>query len=229
MTQAVEQGGDRGQTDGRLARGEATRDRVLDAAERLFASMGYDAVTIRQIAQEAGVTLGVVGFHGGAKEDLFRTVLARRVDTLNALRRAGLAALRAQGTPGMRDVVDAYLTPYLDIASRGDPQWRAYAQLIARIVSDDRYYPQVRGLYDPVATEYLDAMQAAAPQADRQALAGAFVLTVAAMLSIVASSTRIEGLSGSPGPDSPMALRAMLVDYCTGGIERALAAAAVRA
>lgn len=80
--------------DRRLMRGEATRERVLDAAERLFADEGFDAVSIRQIAQEAGVTLGVVGFHGGAKLDLFRTILARRVATLTAERTRALDALR---------------------------------------------------------------------------------------------------------------------------------------
>ena len=84
-------------------------------------------MTIRQIARTAEVTLGVVSFHGGSKEDLFKTVLARRVATLDDLRKAALAEVRARGEMTIRDVVDAYLTPYLDIASRGDPQWRAYA------------------------------------------------------------------------------------------------------
>ncbi|MEC9103115.1 MAG: helix-turn-helix domain-containing protein, partial [Pseudomonadota bacterium] len=68
-------------TDGRLARGEATRERVLDAAERCFAAKGFEAVSIRQIAAEAEVTLGVVGFHGGSKEELFMTVFSRRAAT----------------------------------------------------------------------------------------------------------------------------------------------------
>ena len=36
--------------DGRVARGEITRERVLDAAERCFAELGFDAVSIRRIA-----------------------------------------------------------------------------------------------------------------------------------------------------------------------------------
>ena len=210
--------------DGRVARGEVTQARVLDAAERCFAATGFDAVSIRQIAAEAGVTLGVVGFHGGSKEALIRTVLARRVDTLNRLRREALAGLRARGGITLVDLVDGYVTPYLEIASRGDPQWRAYAQLIARIVSDDRYYRDVSALYDPVAQEYLDAMAECRPEADRQALATGLALSVASMLSIVASTLRITTLSGRPAPESPIAFRGMLVAFCAGGIERALAA-----
>ncbi|MFX4296226.1 TetR/AcrR family transcriptional regulator [Sulfitobacter sp. DFL-23] len=211
-------------TDGRLARGEATKDRVLDAAERCFAAHGFAAVTIRQIAREAEVTLGVVGFHGGSKEELFSTVLARRTATLNALRTDALVALQTRGDFTIRDLIDAYLTPYLEIASRGDPQWRAYAQLIARIVSDDQYYPQVRNLYDPVAKKYITEIQRIRPDATAEALATVLTLTVASMLSIVASRVRIEGLSGAPASESPMDYRQILVDFCAGGIENALSA-----
>ncbi|MAY85892.1 MAG: TetR family transcriptional regulator [Pseudooceanicola sp.] len=209
-------------TDGRVARGEATRERVLDAAERCFASDGFEAVTIRQIARTAEVTLGVVSFHGGSKEDLFKTVLARRVATLDDLRKAALAEVRARGEMTIRDVVDAYLTPYLDIASRGDPQWRAYAQLIARVASNDDYFPEVRELYDPTARIFIAEFQRLRPGASAEALATVLTLTVASMLSIVASRARIAGLSGSDAIDQPMGYRAMLIDFCTGGIEMVL-------
>lgn len=214
--------------DGRLLRGEATRERVLDAAERLFAEYGFDGVSIRQIAQEAGVTLGVVGFHGGLKLDLFKTILARRVATLSAGRRAALAALRARDSrpPDLNTLMDAYVSPYLEAASGGDPQWRAYAKLIARIVDDERWYPHVRELYDPVAREYLEAIRLAMPHADPAKLATAFVLSVSSMLSLVASRLRIvslsdrEGSARADGGDIP-AYRETLIAFCVGGIERA--------
>ncbi|WP_417678511.1 TetR/AcrR family transcriptional regulator [Pseudodonghicola sp.] len=223
MSQLIDKSIPSRSTDGRLARGDATRDRVLDAAERCFAATGFAAATIRQIAREADVTLGVIGFHGGSKEELFATVLARRTETLNALRTEALAALKARGEVTIRDLVDAYLTPYLEIASRGDPQWRAYAQLIARIVSDDQYYDKVRDLYDPVARAYIAEIKKLRPKAGAEALATVLTLTVSSMLSIVASRARIEGLSGQPTSDSPLAYRAILVEFCAGGIEAALA------
>lgn len=214
--------------DGRLVRGEATREKVLDAAERLFADHGFDGVSIREIAQEAGVTLGVVGFHGGSKLDLFKTILRRRVETLSAARRAGLAELRARGGshPGLYELMDLYISPYLEIASGGDPQWRAYARLIARIVDDERWYPHVRDLYDPVAREYLSAIRLIYPDVDPAKLATTFVLSVASMLSLVASRLRIAALSGdgNASPDARddiLAYRETLIDFCVGGIERA--------
>lgn len=214
--------------DGRLLRGEATREKVLDAAERLFADHGFDGVSIRQIAQEAGVTLGVVGFHGGAKLELFKTLLARRVDALSAARRKGLAELDAAsgGKPAIRDLMEAYIRPYIAVASGGDVQWRAYARLIARTVSEDRWYPVVRDLYDPVAIEYIAAIKRTHPDADRGRLAAGLVMAVASMLSVVASSVRIEHLSGRVG-EGGADYAESLIDFCAGGMEKAALARAM--
>ncbi|MDQ0314423.1 TetR/AcrR family transcriptional regulator [Amorphus orientalis] len=218
--------------DGRLLRGEATRERVLDAAERLFADQGFDAVSIRQIAQEAGVTLGVVGFHGGAKLDLFRTILARRVEMLSSVRLKALDGIDARREPAtLHELVDAYIGPYIEFAAEGDPQWNAYARLIARTVSDDRWYPQVRDFYDPVARRYIDAIARLYPSADRETIAAALVMSVACMLSVVASTARIAGLSQAEAADLPTgapdvrAYKSVLIDFCAGGIERAITSA----
>lgn len=210
-------------TDKRILRGEATRDRVLDAAERCFAIDGFDAVSIRQVATEADVTLGVVGFHCKSKRELFRTVLSRRVEALNIERRKQLAVLRSsEAGLTVRDLVDAYFSPYLAYASSGDPQWRAYAALIARIISDDRYYEDVRDLYDPVALEYMDAFATLFPNVSRERLATLFTLSIASLLSLVASRSRIAGLSAAELAPSPNDYREILIDFCTGGIQQAL-------
>lgn len=222
LTQGTESKENTQKSDGRLARGEATRERVLDAAERCFAARGFEAVTIRQIAREAGVTLGVVGFHGGSKEDLFTTVVTRRAETLHNLRMAGLSALRQQGNLTIRALVDAYITPYLEIASRGDPQWRAYAKLIAREASHAPNSPHVRNLYNPAARAFITEILALCPDARPEVPATTLTLMVSSMLSIVASRERVAELTGLPISDSPVDYRDVLVDFCTGGIEKAL-------
>jgi AcrR family transcriptional regulator len=52
-------------------------DAVLDAAERLFAAAGPADVSLRAIAQEAGVTYGLVYRHFGTKDVLLERLLAR--------------------------------------------------------------------------------------------------------------------------------------------------------
>ncbi len=222
MPQTTENNNETSRTDGRIARGEATRERVLDAAERCFASRGFEAVSIRQIAREAGVTLGVVGFHGGSKEDLFATVVTRRAETLHSLRMKQLEALQDRGAITIRDLVDAYISPYLEIASRGDPQWRAYAKLVAREASHEPNSPHIRKLYNPAARAFIAEIKKLKPEARPEVVATTLTLMVSSMLSIVASRERVAELSGRSISDTPIDYRDVLLDFCTGGIETAL-------
>jgi AcrR family transcriptional regulator len=50
-----------------------TRERILDAAERLFARNTFEGASIREIAKAAGVPVALVNFHGGSKEELYFT------------------------------------------------------------------------------------------------------------------------------------------------------------
>jgi AcrR family transcriptional regulator len=62
-----------------VPRGEQTRRAILDAAERLFLSNGFNGTSMRQIAQEAGgIAVGGIYNHFGSKEDIFRALLAAR-------------------------------------------------------------------------------------------------------------------------------------------------------
>jgi AcrR family transcriptional regulator len=56
--------------------GDASRTRgdILEAARRLFASLGYDGATTRRIADEAGVDSALIAYHFGTKEQLFVAV-----------------------------------------------------------------------------------------------------------------------------------------------------------
>ena len=56
-----------------------TKERILDAAERLFADEGFAATSLRQITAEAGVNLAAVNYHFGSKESLLTAVFERRV------------------------------------------------------------------------------------------------------------------------------------------------------
>ena len=77
--------------------GEATRDRILDAAQRLFADQGYLGATTRQIAREAGIAEVTLFRHFPAKEILFEEVMKHfsSVPVVRGLRRE-LAGLPCQ-------------------------------------------------------------------------------------------------------------------------------------
>ena len=58
---------------------------ILDVAERLFATKGYDATTLQEIADAAGLSRGTPGYFFGSKEALYLAVLERLLGEANQL------------------------------------------------------------------------------------------------------------------------------------------------
>jgi AcrR family transcriptional regulator len=76
---------------------EETRERLLDAAARVFERKGYEGATIAQIAREAGVTSGAIYAHYASKAELL-------ADALRAHRERATAAVLPPA--GRADVTD---------------------------------------------------------------------------------------------------------------------------
>jgi AcrR family transcriptional regulator len=67
----------------RLTRDEKkaqTRERLLDAASKVFARKGFASTSVDEVAEEAGVTKGAVYSNFDSKEDLVRAVLDERLE-----------------------------------------------------------------------------------------------------------------------------------------------------
>jgi AcrR family transcriptional regulator len=59
---------------------DATREKILASALRVFAEYGYAGASIRRIAQEAGVALGLLYSHFEGKRELLRALFARSME-----------------------------------------------------------------------------------------------------------------------------------------------------
>jgi len=67
----------------RPTKGEATRGRILDAAEPLFAERGYESASLREIARGAGIQQPGLYNHFQNKEALYAAVLDRALEPLS--------------------------------------------------------------------------------------------------------------------------------------------------
>jgi TetR/AcrR family transcriptional regulator len=61
----------------RMEAAEASKTAILDASEALFAEEGYEATSLQEICDRAGVTRGLPTYFFGSKEGLYRAVLER--------------------------------------------------------------------------------------------------------------------------------------------------------
>ena len=82
----------------------STKDRILGAAEELFAQFGFAGTSLRQVTGRADVNIAAVNYHFGSKENLVNEVFRRRMDVMSAQRLAQLK--QAQGAaPGQLEPI----------------------------------------------------------------------------------------------------------------------------
>jgi AcrR family transcriptional regulator len=79
---------------------DRSRAAILDAAERLFAELGYDATSLTQVGASAGVSRGTPGYFFRSKAELYQAVLDRSFAEVSEAVRAGRArALASNESP----------------------------------------------------------------------------------------------------------------------------------
>lgn len=118
----------------RVERGGATRELILNTAERLFAERGMHVVSNRQISEVAGQgNSAAVTYHFGAKADLVRAIAGRHGEQMEQARVDMVA--EAVGSNTLRDWVACLVRPFTGhLAALGSPTW--YARFRVQVMSD---------------------------------------------------------------------------------------------
>lgn len=149
-----------------------TKDRLLDAAERLFAERGFGDVSVRDLAAAAEVNVAAVNYHFQGKENLFQEVLARRFaeqrDRTLASLQAAVAA--GHGRPDLDAVIGAMVRPYLHGALATDEGARVMAVMAREMhTAEGRHYTIVfRDMVAPVFAAFSAAMLQARPDLQQE-------------------------------------------------------------
>lgn len=108
----------------------STRDRLLDEAERLFASSGIDRVTSREIVGAADQrNVSAVSYHFGSREGLLLEILARRGGPVDDARGRQRDAVGSR--PALRSLVACLVEPYTALLD--DPGGRSYLRIVAQL------------------------------------------------------------------------------------------------
>ena len=117
----------------------ATKERILDAAENLFMEHGFEATSLRAITAAAAVNLAAVNYHFGTKEELFQSVLTRRLDPMNQERVTLLTRLEAEAAPeplSCEKILMALFIPALTISRDPERGGNNFLRLLGRAYAD---------------------------------------------------------------------------------------------
>lgn len=203
------------------------RERILDAAEELFALNGYFGVTMRDITRKAHVDLALPNYHFGSKEELLRHVIARRAeqhchDIVAALDEAYREA--AGRPPTVERILEALVSPVIDKLTHGGTGWRNYITLIAHLRSipqNQHFLSAAQETYLPVERRYVEALRDALPSHPPELIYWAFYFTDASIIHVLSNTRTIDLLSeGMCRSDDFDRIRTVIVPFLAAGFYR---------
>lgn len=114
-----------------------TKQRILDAAERLFATEGFDGTSMRAVTAEADVNLAAVNYHFGSKAALLEAVVGRILGPATEQQVARLDELEARPEAAtVEELLEAFAGPIFDTFDEGGERGPVLAELFGRIMGD---------------------------------------------------------------------------------------------
>jgi AcrR family transcriptional regulator len=204
-----------------------TKDRILDAAEKLFAEHGFNATSLRQITTEAGVNLAAVNYHFQSKDSLILAVLLRKLEPINRRRLELLDDVEAEAGDdplSLEAVLGAFLLPVLEAKGSG-LQLVNFPRLMGRMYTEPgewmtRIFPQA---FAPVVARFQAAFQRALPGAGAAEVGWGVHFSIGAMAHYLAGGALLRMVSmGQADPADTTGALHRLVTYMAAGL-RALA------
>ncbi len=201
-----------------------TRERILDAAEELFANKGYEGVSVRQIMSKANADVSLAYYHFKSKKDLFDQVMLRRVEFLNSIRLNALEAVEKRhpdDAPTVEEIIDAFTHPLLDLLATKHDEWAYYFQLIAQINNSPEWGGELMTRYfDPLVRRFIGALSKALPDCKEQDLYWSYHFLSGALTLTFAETGRIDNLSGGICRSSDMnAINQRLPEFLAAGFK----------
>lgn len=203
-----------------------TKDRILRAAEKLFAAEGFEKVSLRAITQAAEVNLASVNYHFGSKDALIDAIIENIVEPVNTDRLRRLDELEA--THGkekplpLRDILVAFLHPLVVAIKESDLSEQLFFRLMGRCMSQPDYHVPETAIpkFREVVARFSAAASRTLPQIPPELVLWRLYFSVGTLLQSLmhldALEAFSEGRSGKPSLDE---ILNRIVDYCIGGFE----------
>ena len=209
-----------------------TRERILDAAERLFMAHGYEGTSMRQITGDAAVNLAAVNYHFGSKESLMQEVFRRRLGWLNDERMRVLneMELAADGNPlKPSQIVDGFFGTLLRLADDKQRGGIVFLRLLGRTHTEPSEF--IRAFlaheYAGVMERYKLALFRALPDVPRAEIVWRFHFMLGATSYAIAGTDALRlvtdwGIEAEDSEDRLDRLLPRLISFLIGGLRTPL-------
>lgn len=200
----------------------STKDRILSAAEELFALHGFAGTSLRQVTSVADVNIAAVNYHFGSKENLVNEVFRRRMDQMSSARLAQLARATSQQPGDLRAVLAAFVEPALALAHEKN-NGGAFVRVIARAYAEknDNLRKFLSDHYGHVLREFARAIAACLPQLSKEQLYWRLDLLAGALTYAMADFGLIKRPPGVSEADHRARAARELIQFAEAGFRAA--------
>lgn len=152
----------------------STKQRILDAAEELFAANGFAHTSMRAITARAEANLAAVNYHFGSKEVLVQTLFERRVTPMNEERLHRLTQLEeryGEDIP-LAELIEAFVGPAMALSRDTLRGGARFMKLLGRSYTEpsEDLHEHLRRLYSQVVERFKPAFARALPHLPKDEL-----------------------------------------------------------
>jgi AcrR family transcriptional regulator len=146
-----------------------TKATLLECAEKLFLAHGFEGVSIRQITDAADANVAAVNYHFNGKMNLYREVLAQRLDEIT---RDKLTLLKEvdeqQPAADLEQILDTFVRSYFDLLL-ASPDSDRLLQIIYREMGPDAVASDLvtTRLVKPIHQAFQETILKACPDLDK--------------------------------------------------------------
>ncbi len=201
--------------------GKGTKERILDAAEALFAEQGIGATSLRAVIAKAGVNLAAVHYHFGSKEELVRAVVSRRIGPMNRERLELLSRYEAESSDGaapLDRVVDAFLRPMMSMFEQNKA---VASKLVGRMLGEPGFLEHIAPTeFRETRERFLAAFRRAAPHVSEEEMFWRLMCCVGVTTYCMRVADFLPALSGgAAGPADMETAIARVAAFLEAGIQ----------
>ncbi|PSJ37530.1 TetR/AcrR family transcriptional regulator [Zobellella taiwanensis] len=176
-----------------------TKQKILDAAEVLFAEQGFSETSLRLITSAADVNLASVNYHFGSKKDLIKAVMDRYLALFMPAADQALQRLLAEPGINLHQVFDSFVAPLMGLTriKRRGPE--IFLQLLGRGYIDNQGFLRwfIVNHYGEVLEHFTQAIRKAAPELSSADVFWRLHFTLGTVVFTMASSEALRDIAKS--------------------------------
>ncbi len=169
----------------------STKNKILDAAESLFADKGFNGTSLREITSLAEVNLAAVNYHFGSKKELIKAVMSRYMNELSPNLQTSLSLICKQDNkPTLNEVFSAFIDPLLSLNVFRENGTSNFLQLLGRGYTDSQGFLRwfLTTQYPEVITNFVSAVQRAYPELSAEDIFWRLHFTMGTVIFTMSSS-----------------------------------------